>query len=313
MVRFAPSVIALLSALHQASAIRHSPRNTKSSKTKNDKRISDPLEAEFDIKYNGCDYELKFSFKHNDTLPIGDMDTCVQDAIASDGLPYLASREFIYPFSDETYEETGFASHSLDFQACGHPDGICTTAHYDMHFYTDPADVREGRLCDLATFAPICNFTAVQSTDSGRAFFNVATIWDSPPPNQGLVPANYPSSPVPAIANMPADFTCDAAAAVPGSGIHCWDFNSNPSAQCWCYPVLVMGSYDAKIAFFEPTVALDFVTGVNDASYHSDVAYEGKTIKTLPYHYSVSYVVSTGRTTIILKGKRNSCAESMLA
>ena len=74
-----------------------------------------------------------------------------------------------------------------------------------------------------------------------------------------------------------------------------------------------MGSYDAKIAFFEPMVALDFVTGDNDVSYHSDVAYKGKTIKTLPYHYSVSYVASTGRTTIILKGKRNSCAESMLA
>ena len=71
-----------------------------------------PLEAEFDIEYSGCDYNFTFSFVHDVDLPVpSGPEQCnlADPAIASDGKPYLASREFLIPFSSEVYSETGIA------------------------------------------------------------------------------------------------------------------------------------------------------------------------------------------------------------
>mmetsp|Transcript_31763 Transcript_31763/g.57498 ORF Transcript_31763/g.57498 Transcript_31763/m.57498 type:complete len:312 (+) Transcript_31763:26-961(+) len=309
MVKFSHYSLSLLSALaaapraarasiFESSTSKSSASNGKGAKSR--KKDKDPFNVEIDIKYSDCNYELTFSFEHDRNLPLG-AENCVEGAFAPDGLPYLAPREFSYKFSDEIYKETGFASHSLDYQACGHPPfGIFTTSHYDMHFYTDPIEVRAGRTCNQPLGAPICiPDTNAQTTESGKAFFNVATIWELS--SNGTVLPNIP-------ANMPANFTCDIEAAVPASGTHCWDFLTNPnSVESWVDPVLIMGTYDAKIAFWEPMAPLSFVTGVNDTYYSAEVNYQGQTIKTLPTEYSIEYDATTGRATIILNGVKSSC------
>lgn len=261
------------------------------SKSNKSGKQEDPFNVEFDIEYIDCDYKLTFSFEHNSDLPSGSQEKCSPGTIAPDGLPYLAPREFPYKFSNKIYKETGFASLSLDWQACGHPPfGVFTIGHYDMHFYTDPIEVREKRTCDLVPQGPVC-IPDAQDTTSGRAFFNVATI--------------LPTSSI--LANMPEKFTCDLETALPVSGIHCWDFSKNPAPSSWADPVLVMGSYDATVAFFEPMVPLSFVTGHTDHYYSEQVDYQGQTIKTLPSEYSINYEANTGRATITLKGARSSC------
>jgi hypothetical protein len=270
----------------------------------------DPLDVEINIKYSGidkCDYTLTVSFDHDEDLPIGNATTCspMDIQIAPDGLPYLAFREFEYGFSDSVYRETGFASISLDYQACGHPPfGVFTTPHWDMHFYTDPTEDREKRTCDQPAGAPICiPLSVAQTTNSGRAFFNINTIW-----KQISGPASEPTGQP---ANMPKNFTCDMEAAIPASGIHCWDYATNPTAMTWVEPVLIMGSYDGNIAFWEPMAALSFVTGSEDTYYSDTVEYEGQTIGTLPKEYSISYEAATGRAAIVLKGERASCGEKV--
>ena len=55
-------------------------------------------------------------------------------------------------------------------------------------------------------------------------------------------------------------------AAIPASGIHCWDYATNPIAANWEEPILIMGSYDGNIAFWEPmALVILFVTGLCSA------------------------------------------------
>ena len=256
----------------------------------------DPFDVDIDIEFTGCDYELTFSFVHNaELLPLPTSPTDYAPGVnAPDSLPYLASRQFDYPFSDKIYEATGFASHSLDYQPCGHPPlDVFGGPHYDMHFYTDAMKVREERTCEQLPIFPICiPDPTAQTTASGRAFFNVANILGTATP-----------------ANMPENFFCDFDHAVPANGgNHCWDYSTNPDDYAsWVEPVLIMGSYDAKIAFWEPMTPLGFVTGPDDHHFSKTVEYQGQTIKTLPKEYSINYVESTGRTTITLKGERSFC------
>ncbi|KAL7540251.1 hypothetical protein ACHAXR_009973 [Thalassiosira sp. AJA248-18] len=294
MVKFSPSAIVLLSAF-----VARAKASIDESESSND---NDPFDVEIDIDYSGlsdCIYELTFSFKHNEDLPLPPSDadcnpSAVPLSIAEDGLPYVASRPNYYPFSQSIYEETGFAGHSLDFESCGHPPvGAFTTSHYDCHFYRDHLEVRQTRTCAQPPGAPIC-ITDVneQTTASGKAFFNVATVYGSD-----------------VVANMPEEFTCDVNAIVPAMGLHCWDFGTNPDALSWEEPVLVMGSYDGTIAFFEPMAPLGFVTGDDSNSHMEEVEYQGQTVKTLPEKYSVDYDPGTGRTTIVFTGIRSSCEE----
>lgn len=267
----------------------------------------DRFNADVSIKFDkDCGYELTFSFVHDEDLPIGSPDVCdpTKPVTAPDGLPYLASRSMEYRFSDEIYEATGFASQGLDFNPCGHPPLAFAGPHYDAHFYTKPAEVREHWTCDLLPGAPICNFldlslkepvldiAAAQSTDSGRAFFNVATVLGT----DGV------------LANMPANFRCDPDHAVPGMGEHCWDFDTMPDTfEDWVEPSTVMGTYNADIAFFETMFTLGFVTGKKKQSYRETVQYKGQTISTLPSEYKVESGGRSGRTTIILHGTRAFC------
>eukprot|EP00571_Detonula_confervacea_P003579 CAMPEP_0172313474 /NCGR_PEP_ID=MMETSP1058-20130122/20258_1 /TAXON_ID=83371 /ORGANISM="Detonula confervacea, Strain CCMP 353" /LENGTH=329 /DNA_ID=CAMNT_0013027129 /DNA_START=161 /DNA_END=1150 /DNA_ORIENTATION=- len=292
---YATGVFSEESSAGDTSAKSHKTSNGSTS-SKSGKQ-GDRYNAEIGIQFSGCDYELTFSFNHDESLPVPtnpeQCNPAVQPSdIASDGLPYFAPRIAEYPFSNKIYEATGLASHSLDFNPCGHPPmGIFDGPHYDSHFYTKSATVREKWTCAQPPGAPICT-PQVQETASGRAFFNIATIFGTDN----------------ALSNMPLKFECDVEAAVPKQGTHCWDFATNPdSVSDWSDPVLIMGSYDADIAFLEPMYPRSFVTGDTNNSYNANVVYEGQTIETLPKEYSIDYIASTGRTTIVLKGTRAAC------
>lgn len=146
-------------------------------------------EVEFEIGdllgFGRDDYGLTLSFKHDENLPVPDDPAQCNPfapggpALAPDGKPYLATREFNIPLSDEIYQATGFASIGLDYQACGHPPmDVFTKPHYDVHFYTDSKEVRDEWTCDQPMGAPICiPDSNNQTTASGRAFFNVSVIF----------------------------------------------------------------------------------------------------------------------------------------
>jgi len=63
----------------------------------------------------------------------------------------------------------------LDYQACGHPPlMIFAKEHFDVHFYTESKEIRDGWTCDLQG-PPVCNPPpAEQPNVSGRKFFNVS-------------------------------------------------------------------------------------------------------------------------------------------
>lgn len=107
---------------------------------------------------------------------------------------------------------------------------------------------------------------------------------------------------------MPDGFICDKTAAVPNQGLHCWDYANQPvSVAEWEEPVLIMGNYDAKIAFFEPMVPVSFLTGETNNTFAEDVSYKGQTIETLPFEYSVEYNAGDGRASVTLKGRVRGC------
>mmetsp|Transcript_43181 Transcript_43181/g.91855 ORF Transcript_43181/g.91855 Transcript_43181/m.91855 type:complete len:346 (-) Transcript_43181:185-1222(-) len=298
MTKFSAGSLALLSAL--ASAF-DGVAAAEVSDQENNFDVDISMEVSED-----CDYELAVSFAHDADLPLGSKDKCdpanVQIA-PEDGKPYLAFREFDHAFSDEIYEATGFASISLDWQACGHPPvNVFTVPHYDFHFYTDPAEIRAERTCDQPEGAPICiPDVKAQTTASGRAFFSVATVW------QLVDDVNSATN---APANMPPGFTCGLADAIPLSGTHCWDLSSQPAdVASWINPFLILGSYDSKIAFFEPMAPVSFVTGSGTNSHSEKLVYEGQTVHTLPHEWSMMYNSNTNRTTVTLKGKSGVCGE----
>lgn len=288
MAKFSPCSLALWMALATASTA-----SAESSSSSNDEE-DNPYNADIDIQFNGCDYELTFSFEHDEELPLGTPVLCNKtEEIAEDGLPYFASRKKEYKFSDEIYEATGLASHGIDFNPCGHPPvDRFGGPHYDSHFYTTTE--RESWTCDLYHPEPICDYRpSAQTTASGLAVFNVATVI-------GSTNTTY--------SNMPAGFSCPVEHALPQMGEHCWNFDTMPNSFAeWDKPTHIMGSYNAGIAFWETMYSVNYVTGDDDHSHKETIDYEGQTIRTLPSEYELNYVAATGRSNIILRGTRATC------
>lgn len=103
-------------------------------------------------------------------------------------------------------------------------------------------------------------------------------------------------------------FKCDVEAAIPGQGIHCWDQVNQPaSVNEWTAPVLIMGSYNGKIAFFEPMIPLPFVSDGSSNLYQESVdIYEGQTVDSLPTQWVVRYNENgDGRAVVTLFGIPN--------
>jgi hypothetical protein len=160
----------------------------------------------------------------------------------------------LYKFGMEFYKATGFDHLGLDWQPCGHPDATkFGKPHFDFHLYHTTSAQRDLMTCDLIEGAPVCAFPGGpppgdQTTSAGSKFFAVGTVVAAPPDNGKF-------------ANMPGNFTVDLGSALPHSGIHVYDVDGAVDVVDWTNPMLVMGSYDSKIAFWEPMFPYSFVSG----------------------------------------------------
>ncbi len=109
-------------------------------------------------------------------------------------------------------------------------------------------------------------------------------------------------------ANMPAGFHCDPDYALIHTGEHCWNYNTAPGSYTESdTPTLLMGTYDADIAFFETMYAAGLVTGDSDYTYSKAVVYKGQTIPILLSEHKINYVAAAGCTTIILCRNQTNC------
>lgn len=155
-----------------------------------------------------------------------------------------------YKFGTEFYKATGFDHLGMDWVPCGHPDWTkFGKSHFDFHLYRTTSAQRDLMTCDLIVNGTSCAFPGDQTTSSGRNFFAVGTVVAGPahPDNGKFV-------------NMPGNFT-QRSAAVQYSGIHFLDLAGAVPVENWTDPMLVMGSYDSKIAFWESMFPYSFVSG----------------------------------------------------
>jgi hypothetical protein len=151
----------------------------------------------------------------------------------------------LYDLGDEFQRATGFNHVAFDYYPNGHPTmANWGKAHIDFHLMRITPKERECMACDLFALAPVCDWRNPQSKPSGKKYFITGRDEGS-----GM------------IANMPAGFAVDIGSAVPGSGIHAYDFDSAPLVENWFDPVLIMGIYDAGISFWEPMFPYSFVSG----------------------------------------------------
>jgi hypothetical protein len=229
------------------------------------------LFTEFSIDPATCGYTLVIGFQHDATLPFpGGPDDCdpANVTFALDGAPYLADRLHYHLLSDEIQAATVFDHLSVDWQACGHPPAeVFTKPHYDFHLYTSSLATRLERSCELLPGAPICEFRGQvpQLTPAGMAFF----------------------APIPTDA---VGHTMAIDAAVPYSGIHSWNMDTQPAnSSAWTEPVFVTGGYGDALVFWEPMVPVDFVTGTTDHAYEESITFINKTDASLPEHYTFTY------------------------
>lgn len=243
--------------------------------------------AHIELDIENSDYIVEFSFKHDETLPIPPNIAADCGKLApEDGFPYAAPRENYFKLPKSIRQATGFDHISLDWNPCGHPAfEYFGTPHYDLHVYRHSIEDRAERTCDVVPGTPACTISEQQPNAAGRKFFNVARdlLRESP-------------------ADMPDNFTCGADSGVLFTGIHCYDSAQAVPVADWKEPILVMGNYDAEIAFWEPMFPKEFVMGDTNNHYEEDVEYVSQTLESLPYHYSMSYSKDTGFTTLIMTG-----------
>jgi len=164
--------------------------------------------------------------------------------------------ETVLSFGQEFVETTGFDHLGFEWVPCGHPNlEKFGKSHFDFHLYRVTPDQRASMACDLVPGAPICAFPGgpppdTQTTSSGRKFFIVSTVVGTPDhPDNGK------------IANMPQGYAVDFTTALPGSGVHAYDMAAAVDVAAWTDPLLVIGSYNGGIAFWEPMFPYSFVSG----------------------------------------------------
>jgi hypothetical protein len=153
-----------------------------------------------------------------------------------------------YKFGGEFYKATGFDHLGLDWYPCGHgAPTLFGKAHLDFHLYRITPAQRDVMTCNLTLTGTKCDDTSTQTTAAGRKFFALGTV-AAPALDKGKN------------ANMPELFI-DVGAALPHTGIHFYAAAGRPTVADWTEPMLMMGSYDSKIAFWEPMIPYSFVNG----------------------------------------------------
>ena len=204
---------------------------------------------------------------------------------------------------------------------CGHPPAPFLVPHMNVHIFRVSTKEREMAVCDMA--GPFtCKPLAEQTEAIGRKFYVHGRDINGD------------------VANIPSTFGVDNTSAVPGEGVHVWDFDNVLDVPgdntSWNKPILVMGLYDGNtlyynirylttllhqvlktnffytskiggIQFWEPMFPFTFVSGPDTNEHSEDVSYISQTIESLPSSWSLSYDPSDGYTTFTLNGKANAC------
>jgi len=253
------------------------------------------------MEAEGDNFRLSIAFKHDPTLPLptDPMTQCdpfiVPPEIASDGLPFFAFRWFYEQVPEEVKAVTGIDHISIDFNSCGHPPtDIFGAPHYDIHVYLVTPEERTCMTCAKFPGSPICDFTPdAQTTESGKGFFEVATVTSTNP--------IYEDDPFGQPRNMPSGFQVGIADMIPLMGGHAWNFVQQPSsAMEWAEPIWIMGPYANGIVDYEPMIPFAFMTGDVNKEFTETLSYEGQTIAELPTSYTVKFDAATTVTTISL-------------
>jgi len=265
--------------------------------------LGTPSLAQFDYSISVAvdddgEYTLKIDFKQDENLPVPTNPplqcdpTIAPPALADDGMPYFAFRWHYQSVPEIVKTVTGIDHVSIDYNACGHPPvNIFTTMHYDIHLYRETPEFRTCMTCAKAPGAPICDPTpGAQTTDSGKAFFDVAMVPDL------LELRTQPN-------NMPEGFLVGPDENIPLMGGHGLNPDQQPASVLdWTTPVWIMGPYDGGILNYESMVPMAFMSGTQDREYTEDLVYEGQVLRELPSVYRVEYNGITGVVTVTLKG-----------
>lgn len=157
--------------------------------------------------------------------------------------------------------ETAFDHAELDWNPNGHPPpGIYTVPHFDFHFYTMSVEEQ----------------MAIPPFDVDPSKFLKY-------PGQDYLPPNYISTPP----------------GVPMMGMHWVDVTSaelhgEPFTQTFIY-----GTYDGKVTFYEPMVALDYLKSTNN--FTRQIPLPAKVQKPGFYPTSMHILRKNGTTQIILE------------
>ena len=275
-----------------------------------------------------CRYEVRFSMKHDKTLPnAGGWNPvypqgvdrqeferlCNRDSkeIAEDGLPYNVPREFTFTFGDDVREVTGIFDHvAIVYNPCGIDVQGLNRPHYDFRMFTVSESWREIMQCDVTPCDPsTCIFDGTfQTSDSGKAFFETDTCYEDPGiPDPLAEPGSFNK-------NMPFGFFTLANMANPRSGTTSMNLFTNldwneTTVDSWSDPLFTMRSFAGLVTGFEPKIPAEFLQGTEEKEYTSpETSNTCQTLFNLPSASSASYNPDTGFTTLSFSGISPSCA-----
>jgi hypothetical protein len=315
----------------KANKAKGNPPNVKSYKGPGVERFDPSVSLQL---LDNCMYSLKFSFKHDPTLPhAGGWDGvnaipreewekhCSKEdiVIAPDGLPYRDRRMFTYHFNDDVKKITGIFDHmNIDFNPCGHHDEIYFgRTHYDIHMYTVPDWWRDMMQCDITA----CDYQdciydqTFQTTPLGKAFMNMGVCRD-PFPDYVLNDPSFippPIQPGSFNRNMPLGFLSLSHTGNPRSGVHSLNVLTalgwnDTQVNRWTEPVLFMMSFDDVVTVYEPMVPVEFAQGKSDRTFLSpETPPLCQTNMGLPLTYVAEYDAKTGYTSFTYSGQSPSC------
>lgn len=147
---------------------------------------------------------------------------------------------FVYLLDMPAHHQTVYEFVQFDWNPAGHePDSIYTIPHFDFHFYTVPASVRNSIVPADPAFAQ--KAAALPGAEFRPPYFlDAATL-------AGGIPA--------------------AAATVPQMGLHWLDVRSpelqkaagNPDAWAPFTRTFIYGSWDGEFIFLEPMITRDYI------------------------------------------------------
>jgi hypothetical protein len=131
------------------------------------------------------------------------------------------------------------------------------TGHFDFHMMRITPDQQQIMGCDLFPSTPACDWpgsplpgSGTQSNPSGRKFFILGRV-------EGGTDSGK-------LANMPENFTVLIDSGLQGYGLHAFDHTTVEGVAEWADPMLVIGSYDGGITFWEPMFLYTFVNGTSE-------------------------------------------------